>query len=99
MSKKKILLLLILSTLLVLPVLAAETQESGHQIASDQKAALVTGATRGIGRELAIRLIEAGYTVFGTGRDEESLRGLKAVYPEFRGIKADFTRNSDIRHI
>ncbi len=38
----------------------------------------VTGATRGIGRELAKQLAGLGFSVFATGRDEELLESLKA---------------------
>ena len=39
---------------------------------------IVTGATRGIGRELVKQLCELGFTVFATGRDAQKLAGLKA---------------------
>ena len=38
---------------------------------------LVTGATRGIGRELVKQLCAQGFTVFATGRDQSLLDGLK----------------------
>jgi short-subunit dehydrogenase len=38
----------------------------------------ITGATRGIGRELVMQLTQLGFTVFGTGRDEQLLQELKA---------------------
>jgi len=37
----------------------------------------VTGATRGIGRELVKQLVALGFPVFGTGRDEALLEELK----------------------
>ncbi len=41
------------------------------------KTVLVTGATRGIGRELVKQLAALGFPVFGTGRDEVLLASLK----------------------
>ena len=37
--------------------------------------ALVTGASSGIGKEVALRLVEAGYQVVGTSRDASALEG------------------------
>jgi len=42
------------------------------------KTVFITGATRGIGRELVKQLKELGFTVFGSGRDEALLEELKA---------------------
>ncbi len=39
-----------------------------------QRTALVTGASRGVGRGVAASLAEAGYTVFGTGRSIEGAK-------------------------
>ena len=38
---------------------------------------LVTGATRGIGREVTKQLCAQGFTVFATGRDQQLLSALK----------------------
>lgn len=64
-----------------------------------KKAALVTGASNGIGFELAQSLLNKGWVVFGTGRDTDSLALLKSRYPEFQPIQADFTQNKDIIHV
>jgi len=42
-----------------------------------KKTVFITGATRGIGRELVKQLTALGYVVFGTGRDERRLDALK----------------------
>ncbi|MCK5801892.1 MAG: SDR family oxidoreductase [Lentisphaeria bacterium] len=46
-------------------------------MAAEARTALVTGATRGIGRALAGQLSAAGFRVFATGRNQELLRDLK----------------------
>ena len=39
-----------------------------------KKVAVVTGAAAGIGREIALQLARAGYTVYANGRSEEKLK-------------------------
>ncbi len=41
--------------------------------------ALVTGATNGIGRAIAVALVKAGYAVTGTGRNPDRLAALSAL--------------------
>src|SRR5512142_2369650 len=41
-----------------------------------RRIAVVTGATHGIGRALALEFRHRGFTVYGTGRDEKALRDL-----------------------
>jgi len=43
------------------------------------KTAVVTGASSGIGRAVALRLAEAGAHVFAAGRREEALAGTVRV--------------------
>lgn len=43
------------------------------------KKALVTGATNGIGRAIAVALVKAGYDVTGTGRNPDRLATLPAL--------------------
>ncbi|MGQ3890279.1 SDR family oxidoreductase [Legionella sp. CNM-1927-20] len=66
---------------------------------NDNKAALVTGASHGIGLELAKKLLSEGWFVFGTGRDISSLEDTKTLFPHFVPIQADFTNNSDIKQV
>ncbi len=42
-----------------------------------KKVVVITGATRGIGRNMALFFAERGYTVIGTGRDSEKLKEVK----------------------
>ncbi|MBT2755578.1 SDR family oxidoreductase [Mesobacillus foraminis] len=42
-----------------------------------KKVVVITGATRGIGRNMALFFAEKGYTVIGTGRDSEKLKEVK----------------------
>lgn len=63
---------------------------------SSKKAALVTGASNGIGLELAKSLLSDNWVVFGTGRDVVSLENTKKLFPRFIPIQSDFTRNEDL---
>lgn len=64
-----------------------------------KRAALVTGASHGIGFELARQLLARGWTVFGTGRDLARLESTQKLFPDFIPIQADFTHNDDIERI
>src|SRR3954447_13917891 len=44
-------------------------------MAAQQPVALVTGASSGIGKEVALGLVDAGYHVVGTSRDASALKG------------------------
>jgi 3-oxoacyl-[acyl-carrier protein] reductase len=54
---------------------------------SDQRAALVTGASRGIGRRIAVRLAEAGYDVAGCFRSDESEAAATAREVAAHGVR------------
>lgn len=47
------------------------------------RTALVTGASKGIGRSLSVALVRAGVEVYGTGRDAESLKETERICGEF----------------
>ena len=47
-----------------------------------QKTILITGSTRGCGRALAARFIEAGHLVIGCGRSADSLAEMQRAYSE-----------------
>src|SRR5690348_11953593 len=44
-------------------------------MSSQQQVALVTGASSGIGKEIALHLVDEGFTVVGTSRDASRLEG------------------------
>lgn len=43
---------------------------------NDKKVALVTGATSGIGKSTALKLLKKGFVVYGAARREDRLREL-----------------------
>ena len=56
-----------------------DATRSAHELFSlDDRLVLVTGATRGIGRELAMQLAAAGARVVATGRTDEDLASVAA---------------------
>jgi len=54
----------------------------------ENKAALVTGGSRGIGKAIVRRLAEEGAQVFFTGRNEEAIRNTKEEFLD-EGLKVD----------
>src|SRR5690242_19415992 len=56
------------------------------------KVALVTGASRGVGRGVALGLGEAGATVYVTGRTEEELKGAIPVAGTIHATAAEVTK-------
>ncbi len=58
------------------------------------KVALVTGASRGIGRAIALRLVAAGATVIGTATSEA---GAKTITDALAGVGAGAGRVLDVR--
>ena len=63
------------------------------------RVALVTGGTRGIGEAIARRLARDGFSVFISGRTEESTRGAVARFQKeglaIRGFAADARKEAD----
>ena len=63
------------------------------QAAKDHRIAWVTGAGKGIGRQLALRLAEEGWIVAASSRTEADLNDLEAACPShlIRGFPLDIT--------
>uniref|UniRef100_A0A3B4B7W8 Uncharacterized protein n=1 Tax=Periophthalmus magnuspinnatus TaxID=409849 RepID=A0A3B4B7W8_9GOBI len=64
---------------------------------------VVTGASRGIGKGIALQLSEAGATVYITGRCEKTLNETAAEVKERGGncvpVKCDSTKDQDIEEL
>ena len=64
-------------------------------MASTKKVALVTGATKGIGKAIALGLAELGYQMILIGRAKSDLEAVSKTIKEKSGISA-FTFQIDI---
>jgi uncharacterized oxidoreductase len=61
-----------------------------------QRTVLITGATSGIGLELATQLIARDNTVLITGRDAEKLKRIKSELPAVHTFQSDVTKPEEI---
>ena len=71
------------------------------QAAKDHRIAWVTGAGKGIGRQLALRLAEEGWIVAASSRTEADLKDLEAACPShlIRGFPLDVTQAADTEEV
>lgn len=71
-------------------------------IRSDSRAVLVTGASRGLGLEIALRIAEAGFTVWAGIRDPRQAETLREAGRQrgvgLQTVPLDVTDNSSIDH-
>ena len=69
--------------------------------AKDHRIAWVTGAGKGIGRQLALRLAEEGWIVAASSRTEADLKDLEAACPSrlIRGFPLDVTQAADTEEV
>jgi NAD(P)-dependent dehydrogenase (short-subunit alcohol dehydrogenase family) len=63
--------------------------------ADEQKAVLITGASTGIGRNMAERLASEGYFVYAGARKDKDLAELDAI-DNVKAVRLDVTRQEDV---
>ena len=61
--------------------------------------ALVTGASSGIGKEVALRLVDAGYQVVGTSRDASALTGGEGLTFVDLDVSSDASVTAAVGHV
>lgn len=89
-SRRRIAAHLALSLLCLLPV-----HLSAQAGAGAQRAVLVTGASSGIGRQIAETLAAQGHFVYAGARKAEDIAELSAI-PNMQGVRLDVTVQGDI---
>lgn len=79
---------------------------SETNLSNDQRCAVVTGASSGIGKSAAAELLRQGWHVIGTGRDlarctaaETELRSLAANGGKIDFLRGDFAEMKDVQRI
>ena len=69
----------------------------------NEKLVLVTGASRGIGRAIALTLGEAGATIIGTATSDEGASNISKIFTEAnilgKGMKLNVTDNDQISNL
>jgi len=82
---------LLLTALLVLPGISVARQD----VSKEQKAILVTGASTGIGRNIAETLAAEGHFVYAGARKQSDIDALSAI-ENIQGIRLDVTVQEEI---
>ncbi len=81
----------------VLLVVALVCVQFGAPVAAagERKAVLITGASTGIGRNMAERLAREGYFVYAGARKDKDLAELDAI-ENIKGVRLDVTKQDDV---
>jgi NAD(P)-dependent dehydrogenase (short-subunit alcohol dehydrogenase family) len=90
MTMKSNFSLAVLAAILVLAGLATQPA-----VAGEQKAVLITGASTGIGRNMAERLAKEGYFVYAGARKDTDLAELDAM-ENIKAVRLDVTSQEDV---
>tara|TARA_R110000782_G_scaffold17816_12_gene49562 strand:+ start:3216 stop:4184 length:969 start_codon:yes stop_codon:yes gene_type:complete len=90
---KRILVLMVLSVLTPPALSQGARADSVHE--KEQVAILVTGASSGIGRNIAETLAANGYFVYAGARKQEDLDALNEI-PNIRSVRLDVTKQEEI---
>ena len=85
----------ILHSIITLSLFLVFTTYDQPVMASDQKAVLVTGASTGIGREIAETLARDGYFVYAGARKQKDLDALNAI-DNIQAVRLDVTVQEEI---
>ncbi|MCF6264066.1 MAG: SDR family NAD(P)-dependent oxidoreductase [Xanthomonadales bacterium] len=86
---------IILSIIFIFTTQACFAQKSSNKQYNNQQAVLVTGASTGIGRNIAETLAKKGYFVYAGARKQKDLVALNSIN-NIQGIKLDVTIQSEI---
>jgi len=69
-------------------------------MSKNKKVAIVTGASRGIGKAIAIKLMESNYNVIGVfNKNDELAFELEKQFPRLTMIKGDVGKEKDVQRI
>lgn len=63
------------------------------------KIAIITGATKGIGRAIALLFANENATVYGIGRNQKELNELAALSPNIHSIQADIRQTDSLQEL